>query len=110
VSPQEFRELKAELGGGDLVAAERWVGIADTLATGEYRQLIRLLIEQNAQVMAARGGASWIELDSSKLHVRYRDEQGKLPEKASLGSLWRFPYFLDSLRTISFTLKDNQNV
>jgi len=110
VATQDFRELKAELGAGDTATAERWLGIADSLAAGEYREVIRLLIEQNAHVMAARGGAPWIELDSDKLRVRFRDEQGKLPQQATLGLLWRFPYFLDSLRTVSFSLKEKQSV
>lgn len=110
VAAPDFRELKAELGAGDTATAERWLGIADSLAAGEYRELIRLLIEQNAHVMAARGGAPWIELDSDKLRVRFRDEQGKLPQQTTLGLLWRFPYFLDSLRTVSFSLKEKQSV
>jgi hypothetical protein len=110
VSPQDFRELKTELGAGDAMTAERWLGIADSLDTGEYGELIRLLIEQNAHVMATRGGAPWIELESHKLRVRFRDEQGKLPQRATLCLLWRFPYFLDSLRTVSFSLKEKQSV
>jgi hypothetical protein len=110
VAPQDFRELHAELGAGDTTTADRWVGIADALAGGEYRGLIRLLIEQNASVMATRGGAPWIESDSGKLRVRFRDEQGTLPKQATLGLLWRFPYFLDSLRTVAFSLKEKQSV
>jgi hypothetical protein len=107
---QDFRELHAELGAGDTTTADRWVEIADALAGGEYRGLVRLLIEQNASVMATRGGAPWIELDSGKLRVRFRDEQGTLPKQATLGLLWRFPYFLDSLRTVAFSLKEKQSV
>lgn len=110
VAPQDFRELKAELGGGDTATAERWLCISDSLAAGEYRELIRLLIHQNAHVMAARGGAPWIEMDSDKLRVRFRDEHGRLPQQASLGLLWRFPYFLDSLRTVAISLKEKQSV
>lgn len=110
VAPEDFRQLKAELSPGDTATAERWLGIADSLAAGEYRELIRLLINQNANVMAVRGGAPWIELDSNKLRVRFRDEQGKLQQQASLGLLWRFPYFLDSLRTVSYSLSEKQSV
>jgi hypothetical protein len=110
VSPRDFRELHTELGAGDTLTADRWIGIADALAGGDYRDLIRLLVEQNASVMATRGGAPWIELDSGKLRVRFRDEQGTLPKQATLGLLWRFPYFLDSLRTVAFTLKEKQSV
>lgn len=108
VNSQAFRELKSELGAIDAESAERWLGIADSLAAGEYRGLIRLLIDQNAHVMASRGGAPWIELESGKLRVRFRDEQGQLPRRSSLGLLWRFPYFLDSLRTIARSLKEKQ--
>lgn len=109
VSTDEFRELRAELGADDRDTGDRWVAIADSLATGTYTTVLALLIEQNRSVMAIRGGASWIEQRRGKLHVQLRDEQGSLPKQATLASLWRFPYFLDSLRTVADTLKEKRD-
>jgi hypothetical protein len=43
------------------------------------------------------------------LHVRYRDERGSLPKREQLPSLWRFPYFLDSLRSVAAALQEDQD-
>lgn len=110
VVPVEFRDLHAELGAGDIVTGDRWVSIADSLAIGDYKMLLTLLIDQNKSVMATRGGAPWIEHRGGKLHVRFRDEQGSLPKQAELGQMWRFPYFLDSLRTVADTLREKRDV
>jgi hypothetical protein len=106
----EFRDLHAELGAGDTATGDRWVGIADSLVRGDYKVVVTLLIEQNKNVMAARGGAPWIEPRDGKLHVRFRDEQGSLPKQNELGQMWRFPYFLDSLRSVADTLKEKRDV
>jgi hypothetical protein len=47
VSTDEFRELRAELGADDHDTGDRWVAIADSLATGKYTAVVALLIEQN---------------------------------------------------------------
>ena len=57
--------------------------------------------------MAARGGAPWIEKRQGKLHVRFRDEQGSLPHRKRSPHFWRFPYFLDSLRSVAAALKED---
>jgi hypothetical protein len=108
VSPEAFAELRAEIAGGDAAAGERWVGIADALAAGDYGKLLELLVEQNKAVMAARGGAPWVEKRGGKLHVRFHDEHGSLPGREELPALWRFPYFLDSLRSVAAALKENR--
>ncbi|MGE0552573.1 MAG: hypothetical protein AB7R55_04000 [Gemmatimonadales bacterium] len=99
-----FEELRAEIGLDDGPTGDRWVGIAAALARGEYSDLLDLLLEQNASVMSARGGAPWVERRAGRLYVRFRDEQGMLPERAELPTLWRFPYFLDSLRVVTATV------
>lgn len=109
VVPDEFRDLHPELGAGDKVTGDRWISIADSLAIGDYKMLLILLIDQNKSVMATRGGASWIEQRGGKLDVRFRDEQGSLPKQSDLGQMWRFPYFLDSLRTVADTLKEKRD-
>jgi hypothetical protein len=107
VIPSEFCELRAEIGANDAATGERWVAIAEMLAGGDYEEVVDLLIEQNKSVMATRGGAAWIERRDGRLHVRFRDEQGGLPTCEDLASLWRFPYFLDSLRCVAATLEEN---
>lgn len=100
-----FAELRGEIEAGDAPTGKRWAGIAAALATGEYRRLVELLLEQNAAVMSQRGGAPWIECRAGRLHVRFRDEQGELPARSDLPKLWRFSYFLDSLYSVATQLK-----
>lgn len=98
------KELIPELSDavGDTHAAERWLEIATRLSKGEYAEVIRLLIAHNAWVMQQRGSAApWIELKGQRLHVRFRDELSALPKRKDLASLWRFPYFVDSLRSMT---------
>lgn len=109
VSPEAFGELRREFAAGDTHAGDRWVEIAHALSAGDYERLLDLLVEQNRAVMAARGGAPWIEKRDGKLHVRFRDEHGSLPHREDLPTLWRFPYFLDSLRSVAATLKEDGN-
>ena len=104
-----FRDLRSELAGpaGETTTGDRWVRIAETLSSGDYGALLDLLIEQNKSVMSSRGGAPWIENSSGTLRVRFKDEQGSLPKQKELASMWRFPYFLDSLRTVASVLREN---
>ncbi len=101
----DFGELRTEIGAGDSATGDRWVEIARTAANGEYANLIDLLISQNKAVMAARGGAPWVDIRGGILQVRFHDEQGDLPSRDKLYSFWRFPYFLDSLRSMATELK-----
>jgi hypothetical protein len=91
---------------GDREAAPRWLAVARALSGGDYDRAVTLLLEQNAVVMANRGGSGpWAELRRGRLAIRFRDESGDLPTKTELAELWRHPYFLDSLRTIVRELK-----
>ena len=83
---------------------DRWVAIGHAMCSGRFVEVIELLSQQNLSVMATRGGAAWIETNRGKLTVRYKEENGKLPARDELGQLWRFPYFLDSLRSVTRTL------
>jgi hypothetical protein len=105
VNAVAFAELTSEIGDGDGPTGERWTGIADALASGEYGRLVELLLAQNAAVMSQRGGAPWIELRGGRLHVRFRDEEGGLPGRDELPGLWRFPYFLNSVRSMAADLE-----
>lgn len=109
VNAAEFGELRGEISisAGDSATSERWVSIANAVATGKYASLVELLIEQNKTVMEARGGAPWIEKREGKLHVHFRDEQGALPTREETSGVWRFPYFLNSLRMVAATVKEN---
>ncbi len=107
VDPRAFGDLRGELATIDSAAADRWVAIANALADGDYRTLVGLVLDQNRAVMAARGGAPWIEARQDMLHVRFREEQGALPKRAGIPALWRFSYFLDSLRSIAGVLQAN---
>jgi hypothetical protein len=104
IDPQAFAELRGEIAAGDTANGDRWVAIAEATARGEYGHLIELLLAQNKAVMAARGGLPWLELQSGRLHVRTQAEHGDLPRRDALASLWRFPYFLDSLRSVAWQL------
>lgn len=106
VDAQMIRDLRGEISGGDPATGDRWIGIAESISKGDYALLIDLLIEQNQVVMASRGGAPWLEKRGTKLHVRFRDEQGSLPSRDELSTLWRFPYFLDSLRSVAIAVKE----
>jgi|SRR5450756_2311545 len=109
ISLDGIRELTAEFGGADIDVGERWVAIAEAAASGQYGVLLDLLIKQNRWVMEYRGGAPWIEQRDRRLHVRFRDEEGALPSRATLSTLWRFPYFLDSLRQVAIAVKESSS-
>jgi hypothetical protein len=107
VDPTAFGELRGEIAADDAATGDRWVAIADAVATGEYATLVDLLLAQNRAVMTVRGGTSWIEKRHDRLHVRFRDEQGRLPLRDDIPKLWRFPYFLDSLRNVASAVKED---
>jgi hypothetical protein len=90
---------------GDSQESDRWIRIAEAVATGRYDTLIELLMDQNKSVMSTRGGAPWLGERGGKLHVRFRDEQGKLPSREEIPYLWKFPYFLGSLRRVAVAVK-----
>lgn len=102
IRPDDLEPLEAELGGDDSDAGPRWLGIGRAMASGDYDQAIRLLLAQNRAVMEQRGGLSaWIEEQNGRLKVRMPEERGELVPRDELESLWRFPYFLPSLASMS---------
>ncbi|MBI2893939.1 MAG: hypothetical protein HYY06_10335 [Deltaproteobacteria bacterium] len=98
--------LETELAPGVPDVGRRWADVARALAVGDYASVIELLLAQNRWVMATRGGAPWVELDAGRLKVRFREESGSLPTREELPTLWRFPYFLGSLRSIAMGLRE----
>ena len=109
VKPASFGELHSEIASGDKPTGDRWVAVAEAFAGGDYGCAVATLVDQNKAVMAARGGAAWIEIRKGALHVRVRDENGRLPDQDEVGDLWRFPYFLDSLQTVGATLQESDH-
>jgi len=77
------------------------------LNNGDYEEAIRALLYWNKLVMATRKAAPWIRIESNKLDVRYRGLEKVLPDGDELPYLWRNPYFIDTLKTITHKLEMN---
>ena len=107
INMDEVRTLRAELANGSDEIGDRWIAIAEKAVNGAYDELLDLLIQQNGRVMDSRGGAPWAEIRNGHIHIRMRDESGKLPTKTELPSLWKHQYFLDALRVVAKTLKEH---
>lgn len=86
--------------------AVRLLRIGEALHGADYEALIRLLLDQNREVMAQpqRGGGPWVSEERGRLDVRFPDESLVLPEANALPDLWWNGYFLDSLKRIGWTL------
>ncbi|RKH43409.1 hypothetical protein D7X12_13335 [Corallococcus sicarius] len=98
-------ELRA--GTGEPESGTRWMRLARALHGGDYEEAIRLVLEQNATIMKARGDAApWARLADGKLHVNLRDDSSpRLPPGERLPLYWRHAYFIDSLRSVAFALR-----
>jgi hypothetical protein len=108
VASVEALEPELRLWGDDAGTGRRWVQIATSLHDTQYEETLRLLLEQNAAVMKARSAAApWADVRQEKLHVRFRDEQAThLPDADALPNYWRHAYFVESLRGVAFSLRD----
>lgn len=102
----EFRNIAKTVSALPKELSTSWCALADCLRTGQYAELVELLIRHNALVMGERGGAGWVELDRGRLRVKLQEETGDLPERKELPGLWRFPYFLESLRQVANGLRE----
>ena len=78
----------------------RVVRMARLIAEGDYAGFARVAVEQNADVMRARGGAPWVTLDGDRLKVRLREQSGRLPAPKRLPTLWANTYFINSLKSV----------
>ncbi len=109
IDPESTAELEGELreATGDVDSASRWIALARSLASGEYEDVLQLLLDHNRHVMKQRAGAApWVDLRDGRLQVRFRDEQmSSLPERKELPSYWRHAYFLGSLRQMASELR-----
>jgi len=94
-----------------VLSNQHWQDIASALDEGDYRRLIASMAERNAVVMRERGAAlPWLEItDKDRLRVRFRDEPVDLPDAATVRGLWRFPYFLPSLRAVLATVQEGRS-
>jgi hypothetical protein len=105
----EFADLKDEIGAEDSQTGTRWLTMAKALSVGDYQKLVELLVQQNHAVMAQRGGPPWMEVRNGTLHVHFRSEQGTLPDRSELSTLWQHPYFITSLRSVVRQLESTEN-
>lgn len=109
IDVEALESLQAELSdaSGGAESGQRWIRLGAALAGGDYEDAVRQLLRQNRQVMASRGGAApWVDEREGRLDVSFRDEDSELPPRDELGELWRFPYFLGSLRAVALALKE----
>ena len=106
IESNSIEGMHGQWSGGDVAVGDRWVAIGHALSSGRFAEVIELLMQQNAHVMTTRGGAAWLDTKQGKLNVRFKDENGKLPTHEELRQLWRFPYFVDSLRSVASALRE----
>ena len=71
------------------------------LQKSRFDDVIRTLIEWNALIQRRRSGSQWIRLDrNDRLEVKYRNYDFQLPSQDELDDVWRYDYYLASLRNI----------
>lgn len=107
IDVEAVREVCDEMGAALADSSSRWVALAEGLSKGDYEGAIELVLQQNGAVMRDRGGSAWIERSGDSLDVRYHGEEADLPSHSELKTLWRFPYFLDAVRTIAVALRED---
>lgn len=102
VDAERFAGLELDLAkaSGSATIAREWLALADDLAGGQYREAVPRLLAINKLVMGARGGAPWVADEAGTIRVKYRDGAGALPDAAELPDLWKYPYFISSLRAV----------
>ncbi|RKG53448.1 hypothetical protein D7X30_31260 [Corallococcus sp. AB011P] len=100
-------ELELRAGTGEPESGARWMRLARALHGGDYEEAIRLVLEQNATIMNARGDAApWARIAEGKLHVNLRDDSSpRSPSGEQLPLYWRHAYFIESLRNVAFALR-----
>lgn len=85
------------LDGEQLIRLSR---LAELVAAGDYKEAIKVLIEQNEAVMRARGGDAWLAIKGTRLDVRLAEESADLPAGRALKGLWVSTYFLNALKAV----------
>jgi hypothetical protein len=94
-----LRNELAAASGSPRIATE-WVDLSTDLAEGRWGDAIARLLLINKLVMEGRGGAPWVVEERGTFRVRYRGESSSLPSADELNDIWRYPYFMDSLRLV----------
>lgn len=69
---------------------------ATAMNAGEFREAMEALLQLNAEVMAARSGAPWLEIRNDALQVKMRIAKAVLPPSAVELTQWENSYFLAS--------------
>jgi len=105
IDPEAFSKALAAV---ELLAEEmkhRLIGLAEAMKAADYDRTIRLLLEQNSEVMRERGGSPWILLrEGELLDVHYRENTAGLDDPAVIPDLWINTYFINSLKRIGFQI------
>ncbi len=102
VDRERFATLRPDLAAatGNPRIASAWLELSEDLGTGVWGDAVSRLLLINKLVMEGRGGAAWVADEGGTLRVRYRDEVASLPLAGELDGLWRYPYFIGSLRSV----------
>ena len=108
VKPSLFRELSQEIiKASSKKIATIMSNCCDALSIGDYTAVVEALIEWNTKVMEGRNAAPWVKLNKKgKIDVRYRGLNQEIPKGDDVPLLWRNSYFVDSLKSIAFQLRN----
>lgn len=104
IDAQENRDLIDEINQAYPVSgvASHFDRCQKALQDGRFGDVVEILIAWNKLIQARRGGAPWVQLGrQGRLEVRYRSPERTLPTSEQLNDLWRYSYFLPSLRNIT---------
>ncbi|EED31273.1 hypothetical protein NOR53_2493 [gamma proteobacterium NOR5-3] len=98
----EYSHLPMNLDLSQVPRGERLREILDSFRAGNTAQAVQQILELNRIVMAQRGGAPWVEAESSKhLRVRVPSELAALKSQNELEKDWDYDYFLGSFIQIA---------
>jgi hypothetical protein len=102
VDHQLFAELIPEISKASSPAEAKAINrTAEALGEGDYKEAITAIVDWNRTVTASRKGAAWVVLKSGRLDVRYKGGERALPSGDALPEIWRNPYFLSSLKSVT---------
>lgn len=85
----------------DETLASLWKRAAQDAYAGDFGDLVRVLVDINTSVMAARGGAPWIRVEGGKIKAGTHEGVEALLPPDELKGRMRFPYFIPSLDRVS---------
>lgn len=108
VKPSLFQELLQEITkASSKKIATIMSNCCDALSIGDYTAVVEALIEWNTKVMEGRNAGPWVKLNKQgKIDVRYRGLNQEIPKGDDVPLLWRNSYFVDSLKSITFQLRN----